>query len=85
LPAVSTATPAGPFRLALVAVPLSPEETRAVAEKLGEMTGKQVVVSTEVDEGILGGLVVRIGDRLIDGSTRSRLEALRRRLAGARA
>jgi len=67
------------------AVPLSREETKAVADKLGEMTGKQVVVSTEVDEGIVGGLVVRIGDRLIDGSTRSRLEALRRRLAGTRA
>ena len=46
------------------------------------MTGGPVIVETQVDEGILGGLVVRIGDRLIDGSTRSRLQALKRQLAG---
>jgi len=44
-----------------------------------------VVVETRVDEGIIGGLVARIGDKLIDGSTRSRLAALKRRLQEARA
>ena len=67
------------------AVPLSEGEAKAVAEKLAEITGKQVVVQTRVDEGIIGGLVARIGDRLIDGSTRSRLAALRCRLQEARA
>jgi F-type H+-transporting ATPase subunit delta len=67
------------------AVPLSEGEAKAVAEKLGEITGKQVVVETRVDEGIIGGLVARIGDKLIDGSTRSRLAALKRRLEEARA
>jgi len=67
------------------AVPLSEDEARAVAEKLGEITGRQVVVETRVDEGIIGGLVARIGDKLIDGSTRSRLAALKRRLQEARA
>jgi len=38
-----------------------------------------------VDEGIIGGLIARIGDKLIDGSTRSQLLALKRRLAEARA
>jgi F-type H+-transporting ATPase subunit delta len=47
------------------------------------MTGGTVVVQSRVDEGIVGGLVVQMGDRLIDGSTRSRLQALKRRLAGA--
>ncbi len=65
------------------AVPLSDDETRSVAQKLAELTGRQVVVETQVDESILGGLVVRMGDRLIDGSTRSRLQALKRQLAGA--
>jgi F0F1-type ATP synthase delta subunit len=35
-----------------------------------------------VDDGILGGLIVRIGDRLIDGSTRSRLQALKSAIRG---
>ena len=47
------------------------------------MTGGAVTVRAEVDESILGGLVVQMGDRLIDGSTRSRLQALKRELAGA--
>lgn len=66
------------------AVPLTPDELRAVQQKVEQMTGGTVIVQTEVDESILGGLIVRIGDRLIDGSTRSRLLALRQRLAGAR-
>jgi F-type H+-transporting ATPase subunit delta len=64
------------------AVALSDSDVRAVTERLSTMTGKQVVVETNVDESILGGLVARIGDRLIDGSTRSRLEALKRQLSG---
>jgi F-type H+-transporting ATPase subunit delta len=67
------------------AVPVSEAEARAVAEKLSEISGRQVVVETQVDEGIIGGLIARIGDRLIDGSTRSQLLALKRRLREARA
>lgn len=66
------------------AVPLNEDELAAVQRKLEELTGGTVIVQSEVDEGILGGLIVRIGDRLIDGSTRSRLVALKQRLAGAR-
>ena len=71
--------------LVTTAVPLSDDETKAVAEKLSEISDLQVVVETEVDEGIIGGLVARIGDKLIDGSTRSQLMALKRRLREARA
>ena len=71
--------------LVTTAVPLSDDETRAVAEKLSEISDQQVVVETQVDERIIGGLVARIGDKLIDGSTRSRLLALKRRLREARA
>ncbi len=67
------------------AVPLSDAEGRAVAEKLSEISGRQVIVETQVDEGIIGGLIARIGDNLIDGSTRSRLAALKKRLQEARA
>ena len=67
------------------AVALSPDDKRAVDQKLREITGGEVILDTQVDEGILGGLVFRIGDHLIDGSTRSRLIALKQRLEGARA
>jgi F-type H+-transporting ATPase subunit delta len=64
------------------AVPLTPEDVDAITRRLTETTGGPVVVSTEVDQSILGGLVVRIGDRLIDGSTKSKLVALKQQLAG---
>jgi F-type H+-transporting ATPase subunit delta len=64
------------------AVPLADEERTAVAAKLSSLTGKQVDVTPIVDESIIGGVVARIGDQLIDGSTRTRLLALKRRLAG---
>jgi F-type H+-transporting ATPase subunit delta len=67
------------------AVPLSEAEARAVAERLSEISNRQVVVERLVDEGIIGGLIARIGDKLIDGSTRSQLAALKRRLQEARA
>jgi F-type H+-transporting ATPase subunit delta len=70
------------------AVPLTADELAAVKKKLTEITGGEVVVETAVDEGILGGVIVRIGDRLIDGSTKNRLMALKAAIggrAGARA
>jgi F-type H+-transporting ATPase subunit delta len=66
------------------AVPLTDEELEVVKKKLAEIAGGEVVVETKVDEEILGGVVVRIGDRLIDGSTRNRLLALKQQLAGVR-
>jgi F-type H+-transporting ATPase subunit delta len=65
------------------AVPLEADEREAVASRLSALTGKQVHVTPVVDESIIGGIVARIGDELIDGSTRSRLVALKRRLEGA--
>jgi len=68
----------------VTAVPLSDEEKQAVGRKLEEISGKQVAVTTETDPDIVGGLVARLGDRLIDGSTRTRLRDLKRRLEGTR-
>ncbi len=65
------------------AVPLADDERAAVAAKLSSLTGKQVDVTSVVDESIIGGVIARVGDQLIDGSTRSRLVALKRRLAGS--
>lgn len=65
------------------AVPLSEDERAAITAQLAQITGKRVDVTAQVDEGIIGGMVARIGDQLIDGSTRSRLVALKRRIAAA--
>ena len=66
--------------LATSAAPLGPAEVSALTERLQEMTGGRVRLDLEVDPSLLGGLVVRVGDRLIDGSVRGRLERLRNQL-----
>ena len=63
------------------AAPLADAEVRAVTARLEQMTGGQVELETAVDPDLLGGIVVRIGDRLIDGRVRGRLERLRQQLA----
>jgi F-type H+-transporting ATPase subunit delta len=63
------------------AAPLGPDEIRSVTARLEELTGGRVVLETAVDPDLLGGIVVRVGDRLIDGSVRGRLERLRNQLA----
>ena len=63
------------------AAPLGAEEVRAITARLEQLTGARVALETNVDPAILGGIVVRIGDRLIDGSVRGRLERLRNLLA----
>lgn len=69
--------------LVTTAVPLDDSERAAVTSRLSAITGKQVNITPVVDESIIGGIVARIGDELIDGSTKSRLVALKRRLEGA--
>jgi F-type H+-transporting ATPase subunit delta len=63
------------------AAPLDDTEVRAITARLEQMTGGRVALETAVDPDLLGGIVVRIGDRLIDGSVRGRLERLRNQLA----
>jgi F-type H+-transporting ATPase subunit delta len=68
--------------LVTTAVALSDQDRAAVEERLSAMTGQEVKMETAVDPAIIGGIVVRMGDKLIDGSTRARLLDLKRRLAG---
>ena len=63
------------------AVELDEERRRGIAEEISRWTGNTVEVEVEVDAALLGGAVIRIGDQLIDGSTRGRLRALRQQLA----
>jgi F-type H+-transporting ATPase subunit delta len=67
----------------VTAVALTPAAREALQKQLTAYTGGQVVLEDEVDPSIMGGMVVRIGDKLIDGSLKGRLENLHRQLAGA--
>jgi F-type H+-transporting ATPase subunit delta len=71
--------------VAKTALPLTDDETAALRRKLADMTGRTVDLAVELDESLIGGLTVRVGDTLYDASVRGRLERLRDRLvAGAR-
>ena len=65
------------------AVELDPELVKRVGEEIGRRTGRKVELSSEVDEGVLGGLVLRVGNKVLDASIRSKLEKLRREVAKA--
>ena len=65
------------------AVPLEEADRRTLEAKLAEAIKKQIVLTARVDAGIVGGLVVRIGDQLIDGSVHTRLQQLKRSLSQA--
>ena len=70
--------------VATAASPLTGDETVALQRKVAQMTGRTVDLRVEVDEALIGGLTVRVGDTLYDASVRGRLERLRDRLvAGA--
>jgi F-type H+-transporting ATPase subunit delta len=65
------------------ALPLDEEQRRAIDKRLRELTGNQIEINEIVDESLIGGVAVRIGDQLYDASIRSRLERLRARLTAA--
>jgi F-type H+-transporting ATPase subunit delta len=62
------------------AVPLEADERRKVIVRLRELIGREIVISDIVEPSILGGLTIRVGDKLIDGSTKSKFFALRESL-----
>ena len=67
-----------------VARPLDDTTANVVSEQLSKMLGRQAIPHIRVKPEILGGLVVRTGDMIYDGSVRRRLEGLRRRLLTVR-
>jgi len=62
------------------AIPIDERQKTVIASRLSRRVGKTVVLETRVDPSILGGVVAQIGDNVIDGSVRGRLERLRRSL-----
>ncbi len=59
-----------------------PALQQEIVQRLSEALGKTVVPHFREDPALLGGLVVRVGDRVIDGSVRRRVVSLRRQLLG---
>jgi len=62
------------------AVALDDEDKARLEEQLGDVVGKKVVVETKVDKSLIGGIVARVGGKLLDGSTLSQLAAMRKAL-----
>lgn len=64
-----------------VAEPLSAAQTAALRQALGAVSGgKSVEIDTKVDPAIIGGLVVKLGSRMMDGSLRTKLASIRTRM-----
>ncbi len=67
----------------ITALPLDSQEKLRIIQYLERLRGKKVAVSERVDSAIMGGIIARVGGRIIDGSTASRLSALGSELAEA--
>ena len=65
------------------AVAIDDEDKQRLAGHLGAVVGKKVVLKAEVNSSLIGGIIARVGGKLLDGSTRGKLEALRRELVRA--
>jgi F-type H+-transporting ATPase subunit delta len=65
------------------AVELDRVTVSSIGDKIAEQTGRRVDLSADVDPEILGGIVVRVGNSILDASIRNRLEQLRKQVARA--
>jgi F-type H+-transporting ATPase subunit delta len=68
--------------LVVAAAPLTDEQERRLAQTLSTIFGRAVSVQVELDPELLGGLVIRVGDEVIDGSVAARLAKARQQLPG---
>jgi ATP synthase F1 delta subunit len=65
------------------AVELDEETVRKIGDEIGERTGRKVDLTSRVDPDILGGIVLRVGNSILDASIRNRLERLRKQVSKA--
>jgi ATP synthase F1 delta subunit len=65
------------------AVELDERTVRGIGERIAEQTGRKVELSSNVQPDILGGIVVRVGNQVLDASIRNRLESLRKQVVRA--
>lgn len=70
--------------LAVTAVPMDKSSQNKLTKVLSEKLNKDVKVSNEVDEGVLGGVLLKIENKLIDGTIRGRLESMERTIKGVK-
>jgi F-type H+-transporting ATPase subunit delta len=65
------------------AVALDEATVKSIGDAIGKQTGQQVELTANVDPDVLGGLIVRVGNSILDASIRNRLENLRRSVASS--
>jgi ATP synthase F1 delta subunit len=65
------------------AVALDEATVKSIGDAIGQQTGQQVELTANVDPDVLGGLIVRVGNSILDASIRNRLENLRRSVASS--
>jgi ATP synthase F1 delta subunit len=65
------------------AVELDKSTIESIGERIGEQTGNEIELTTRVDPEILGGIVLRVGNSILDTSIRNRLNQLRKQVAQA--
>lgn len=65
------------------AVELDEETVKGIGKKIEEQTGQRVELTAQVDPDVIGGLVIRVGNMVLDASVQGRLERLRRQVASA--
>lgn len=63
------------------ATALTAEQTRKLETKLARIYGGEMVIHSEVDESLLGGMIIRVGDEIIDGSTAGKINRLKAAMA----
>ena len=65
------------------AVELDEQTVRGIGDRIAEQTGRKVELSATVEPDILGGIVVRVGNQVLDASIRNRLDTLRKQVVRA--
>jgi len=65
------------------AIELDPEVIKSIGDEIEKKTGQTIDLTSEVDDSIIGGLVLQVGNRVLDTSIRSRLDRLRKEIAQA--
>ncbi len=65
----------------MTAVSIDDDQQNRIADLLKSIVGKEVTITTRVETELIAGFVARVGDRVIDGSTRTRLAELKREIA----
>jgi len=65
----------------ITALELSEEDKQQIRDRLSQVTGKNITITTKVDPSLVGGLVARFDGKLLDASTKNRLEALKKEIS----